>query len=158
MFPAIRLGFVVAPPWALPALVAAKNATDWHSAIPVQAAVAGFIHDGHLTRHIRRMRRIYRDRRDRLLTLLERDLGDALTVVPSFYGMHVAVIARESVDCEAVSDALAGRGIMLHSLARYFLGPTTCSGFIIGYAAAEPDMLELAVRALAEEMLRFGAH
>jgi GntR family transcriptional regulator/MocR family aminotransferase len=152
MFPAIRLGFLVPPPWALPALVAAKNATDWHSAIPVQAAVAGFIHDGHLTRHIRRVRRIYRDRLSCLRTFLERDLGDAVTVVPSFYGMHVAVVAREGVDCEAVSDALAGRGIMLHSLARYFLGPPACSGFIIGYAAADAETLELAVRALGEEV------
>ena len=40
MFPAIRLGFMVAPAWALPTLVAAKNSTDWHCSIPIQAAVA----------------------------------------------------------------------------------------------------------------------
>ena len=152
MFPSIRLGFVVPPPWALAALVAAKNSTDWHSSIPVQAAVAGFLHDGHLTRHIRRVRRIYRDRRTKLLELIEGRLGDALMVVPSFYGMHVAVVAREEIDCEAVSDSLAERGIMVHSLARYFLGPATRSGFILGYAAADLDVLETAIDAMAEEI------
>ena len=152
MFPAIRLGFVVSPPWALPALVGAKNSTDWHSSVPVQTAVAGFIHDGHLTRHIRRVRRIYRDRRDRLLGLLERQLGEALAVVPSFYGMHVTAIAREGIDCEAVSEALAARGIMIHSLARYFLGPATRSGFILGFAAADSGALEATVKAIAEEL------
>lgn len=152
MFPAIRLGFVVSPPWALPALVRAKNSTDWHSSVPVQAAVAGFIHDGHLTRHIRRVRRIYRDRRDRLLGLLERQVGEALMVVPSFYGMHVTAIAREGIDCEAVSESVAARGIMIHSLARYFLGPPTRSGFILGFAAADSTALEAAVEALAEEV------
>jgi len=152
MFPAIRLGFVVSPSWALPALVAAKNSMDWHSSIPVQAAVAGFIHDGHLTRHIRHVRRIYRDRRDRLLELMAQRLGDVLTVVPSFYGMHIATVARDDIDCEAASDALGGRGIMIHSLARYFLGPPTRSGFIVGYAAADSGALEKAVEAIAEEV------
>lgn len=152
MFPAIRLGFIVSPRWGLEALVAAKNATDWHSSIPIQAAVASFIHDGHLTRHIRRVRRIYRERRDRLLELIEQRLGNVLMVVPSFYGMHVAAVARGEIDCEAVSEALAARGIMIHSLARYFLGPATRSGFIIGYAAAHSEALEIAVNALAEEL------
>jgi GntR family transcriptional regulator/MocR family aminotransferase len=152
MFPAIRLGFIVSPSWALPTMVAAKNSSDWHSSLPVQAAVAAFIHEGHLARHIARVRRIYRDRRSRLLELLQQRLGDALTVVPSFYGMHVAAVARDGIDCEAVSKALAERGIMIHSLARYFLGAVTRSGFIIGYAAANASDLETAVIAMAEEV------
>ncbi len=154
MFPAIRLGFVVSPPWALPALVAAKNSMDWHSSIPIQAAVAGFIHDGHLTRHIRHVRRIYGDRRDRVIELLKQHLGGALSVVPSFYGMHVAAVTGEGVDCEVVSENLGQRGIMVHSLARYFLGPATRSGFIIGYAAADSEQLETAVKAMADELKR----
>ena len=152
MFPGIRLGFTVAPRWAIPALVAAKNATDWHNPVPIQAAVAEFIEDGHLARHIRRVRRIYRERRDLLLELLDRRLGRQLEVIPSFYGMHVAAIARGGVDCEAISDSLARRGVMVHGLARYFLGPASRSGFIIGYAAAGPESLRNAVDAIAEEM------
>ena len=124
---------------------------DWHSSIPVQVAVSGFIRDGHLTRHIRRVRRIYRERRERLLDLLHDQLGGSLTAVPSFYGMHVAVVAHDGIDCEAASAALAERGIMIHSLARYFLGPATCAGFIIGFAAADSQMLEAAVGAIAHE-------
>jgi GntR family transcriptional regulator/MocR family aminotransferase len=152
MFPAIRLGFVVPPLWALPTLVAAKNATDWHSSMLVQAAVAGFIRDGHLARHIRRVRRIYRDRRDHLITLLERRLGDVLAVVPSFYGMHVAAVARDGIDCEAASESLAARGIMIHSLARYFLGPAYRSGFIIGYGNADLGDLDAAIAGLGAEL------
>jgi len=154
MFPAIRLGFAVSPPWALPALVAAKNSSDWHSSVPIQAAVAAFINEGHLARHIARVRRIYRDRRARLLELVQERLDDALAIVPSFYGMHVAAIAREGIDGEAVSDALTKRGIMIHSLARYFLGTAARSGFIIGYAAADASVLETAVSAIAEEVAR----
>ena len=153
MFPSLRLGFLVPPAWALPALVAAKNATDWHCSIPVQAAVARFIVDGHLARHIRRVRRIYRDRRTLLLDLIDRHLGQDLTVVPSFYGMHIAVLARRELDCEAISHRLSRRGILIHSLDRYFAGTPAQRGFVIGYAAADHDELKRAVNSLAETAL-----
>jgi len=150
MFPAIRLGFLIAPQWAMPALVAAKNASDWHNPVPVQAAVDAFIRDGHLTRHIGRVRRIYRSRRDHLLELLATRLGGELTAIPSYYGMHVAALARPGVDCDSASAALAARGIMVHSLARYHLGPQTRSGFIIAFAAADREEIEMAVSAMAD--------
>lgn len=154
MLPAIRLGFLVAPGWALPALVAAKNASDWHCSTPIQMAVGAFIRDGHLSRHIRRVRRTYLDRRDHLIGLLKTRLGNALTVIPSFYGMHLSAITDGCIDCEAVSNALATRGVMIHSLARYHLGPAERSGFIIGYAAVDLNSLEAVTKALAEEILK----
>lgn len=154
MFPSLRLGFLVPPGWALPALVTAKNSTDWHSSVPVQAAVARFILDGHLARHIRCVRRIYRDRRELLLDLLDQRLGQQLRVVPSFYGMHVATLARKKIDCEAISRALSARGILIHSLDRYFVGPPAQTGFVIAYAAADSHQLRLAVDALADEVLK----
>lgn len=154
MLPAIRLGFLVAPGWALPALVAAKNASDWHCSTPIQMAVGAFIRDGHLSRHIRSVRRRYLDRRDHLIGLLKARLGNALMVIPSFYGMHLSAITDGCIDCEAVSNALATRGVMIHSLARYHLGPAERSGFIIGYAAVDLNSLEAATKALAEEILK----
>jgi GntR family transcriptional regulator/MocR family aminotransferase len=151
MFPSIRLGFVVMPPWAKPALVLAKNSVDWHCSLPLQLAVANFILDGHLARHVRRARRIYRERRSHLLRLLKEQLNE-LTVVPSFYGMHIAARARAEIDCEAVSMRLAERGIMIHSLDRYFLGQQRQSGFVLGYASAGSEALTLALQSLADEM------
>jgi GntR family transcriptional regulator/MocR family aminotransferase len=154
MFPAKRLGFLVPPGWLLPALIKAKNSTDWHCSIPIQAATARFIADGHLARHIRRVRRIYRERQEHLVELLQKRLEDALRVVPSFYGMHIAALARKPFDCEEVSRALSGRGIMIHSLERYFVGSPPPSGFVIAYAAADKAQLERAVDALVDELSR----
>lgn len=156
MFPSLRLGFLVPPRWARSALVMAKNSADWHCSVPVQAAVGRFILDGHLARHIRRVRRIYRDRRSLVLDLLDQHLGRFLTVVPSFYGMHVSVVARNRIDCEAVSRALARRGILVHSLRRYFIADGALSGFVIAYAAADSNELRLAVDALADEVGSLG--
>lgn len=154
MLPAIRLGFLVAPRWALPALVAAKNASDWHCSSPIQMAVGEFIRDGHLARHIRRVRRIYLDRRDHLIALIERKLGDSLKLVPSVYGMHMSAIVESGIDCDAVCHSLATRGVMIHSLRRYHLGQAERSGFVIGYAAVDLTSLEAAVDALANEIRR----
>jgi len=154
MFPSLRLGFLVPPRWAIQSLVAAKNCTDWHCSIPLQMAVASFVRDGHLARHVRRLRRLYRERRRHISNLLDTHLGGVVDLVPSFYGMHVAAVARTELDCESISEALSRRGVMIHSLDRYFLGPKTASGFVISYAAADPAALDLAVEALAEEISR----
>ena len=148
MLPALRLGFVVVPPWALPAMVAAKNCLDWHCAVPLQLTVASFIADGHLARHVRKMREIYRARRDRVLTLLKEDLHEWLEPLPSFCGMHVAAVAHTSRDLDAVTTALGGRQVKLHALSRYYLGRPTHSGFIIGYGAADLNEISLGLSSL----------
>jgi DNA-binding transcriptional MocR family regulator len=66
--------------------------------------------------------------------------------------MHIAALARKKIDCEAISHALARRGILIHSLDRYFVGPTAQTGFVIAYAAADKQQLKVAVDALAEEV------
>src|SRR6185437_5755169 len=106
MLPALRLGFVVAPGWALRTLIAAKNCVDWHCSTPLQMGVAAFIAGGHLARHVRRMRHIYKQRRHLLLTALTADLGRWLEPIPSFYGMHIAAIARTPMNLDRVTDAL----------------------------------------------------
>ena len=161
MLPALRLGFVVAPPWALPALVAAKNCLDWHCPVPIQLAVASFIADGHLARHVRKMREIYRVRRERVLKLLDEDLREWLEPLPSFCGMHVAAVARGVRDLDAVTATLLSRQVKLHALSRYYIGEPTQSGLIIGYGAV--DLSEIShglaeLRAvLADSASRFRA-
>jgi hypothetical protein len=55
--------------------------------------------------------------------------------VPSFYGMHVAATARESVDLERLTDSLLRQDVKIHSLKRYFLGPPTHAGLVFGFGA-----------------------
>jgi GntR family transcriptional regulator/MocR family aminotransferase len=152
MLSALRLGFIVAPDWALRTLVAAKNCLDWHCSTPVQMGVAGFIAEGHLAHHVRKMRALYKQRRQLLLHTLEKELGPWLEPIPSFYGMHVAAAARCAADLEAVTEALARNNVKLHTFSRYYLGPQTQTGLIFGYGAVDlPQMkqgLSLLRRAL----------
>jgi GntR family transcriptional regulator/MocR family aminotransferase len=135
LFPEIRLGFIVAPPWALEALVAAKQDSDLHSPFLVQHTLAAFIAEGHLARHIRKMRSVYCQRRQRLLDGLHRDFAGWLDPIPSFAGLHVAALLRHSEDAEEVVKRARDRGVGVSSVGRYCIGRPDTQGLIFGYGA-----------------------
>ncbi|HEX4599585.1 MAG TPA: PLP-dependent aminotransferase family protein [Burkholderiaceae bacterium] len=137
LLPALRLGFLAAPAWAMRALVSAKNCLDWHCSTPIQMGVAGFISEGLLTNHVRKMRETYRQRRRLLVSCLQRDFGNWLDPIPSSYGMHVAAVARTGLDLDQVAQALAADNVKVHTLSRYFLGPPTRTGLVLGYGAVD---------------------
>ena len=62
--PALRLGYIVVPPRLADAFVAARGVVDRHGASLDQIALARFIDEGQLARHIRRMRALYAERQD----------------------------------------------------------------------------------------------
>jgi GntR family transcriptional regulator/MocR family aminotransferase len=148
MFPALRLGFVVAPEWAMRALVTAKNCADWHCPMPLQGAVAAFINEGHLTRHVRRMRGLYRQRRDLMLDVLGEKMSAWLAPIPSSYGMHITAKAVAPIDCDRLAEALQVRGVTLHSLGRYYLGPQSTAGLVLNYGCVDPAGLRRGLSAL----------
>jgi GntR family transcriptional regulator / MocR family aminotransferase len=154
MLPSLRLGFIVAPDWAMPTLVAAKNALDWHCSTPLQVTVAAFIAEGHLSRHVRRMRDLYGRRRDLLRRNLDGPLATWFEPIPSFYGMHATALAQPGVDVEKAATQLLGEGIRIHTLDRYFLGPPAHAGLVFGFGAAEPAQLVLGIEKLCRVLSR----
>jgi len=149
MLPALRLGFIVAPEWAMRTLVAAKNCMDWHCSTPIQMGVAAFIAEGHLARHVRRMRGIYRQRRQLLLELLRTDFAQWLQPIPSTYGMHVGAFARKPLDLDGTTDELLRGNVKLHTFSRYHLGQPPRTGLIFGYGCVDRAQIKRGLAALA---------
>jgi GntR family transcriptional regulator/MocR family aminotransferase len=154
MLPSLRLGFIVVPDWARRTLVAAKNCLDWHCSTPLQTGVSAFIAEGHLARHVRKMRQIYGKRRHLLCALLERDFSDWLEPIPSLYGMHVAAWARNGADLDAAVQAIAGRSVKIHTLGRYHLQAPSRAGLVFGYGAVDPAGIEQGLVALRAALVR----
>ncbi len=154
MLPALRLGFIVAPNWALRSLISAKNCMDWHCPTPVQMGVARFIAEGHLERHVRRLRRIYKERREVILDCLRSDLRRWLTPIPSCYGLHVAAESRNRRDMDRVSETLLREQIKVHAFSRYYLGAPAKAGLIFGYGAVDPAQIRQGLSALRRELSR----
>jgi GntR family transcriptional regulator/MocR family aminotransferase len=142
MLPSLRLGFVVVPEWARRTVVAAKNCLDWHCSTPLQTGVSAFIAEGHLARHVRKMRQIYKKRRQLLHELLKRDFADWLEPIPSLYGMHVAAWARDGIDLKAAVETLTDSPVRIHTLGRYYFGPAPRPGLVFGYGAVDLPEIE----------------
>jgi GntR family transcriptional regulator/MocR family aminotransferase len=154
MLPSLRLGFIVAPAWAMRTLVAAKNALDWHCSTPLQVTVAAFIADGHLLRHVRKMRHLYGHRRELLRRGFDGPLGKWFKPIPSFYGMHTTAMARPGVDVENAATRVLRDGIKIHTLDRYYVGAPTRDGLVFGYGAAGLDQLALGMEKLCQVLYR----
>ena len=140
LFPALRLGFVVTPPWARAALVRARELADWHGPVLGQEALAAFIAEGHLARHIRKMRKIYGARRTVLLDALARHCAGRLEAIPSDAGLHLSAWLHGDTRDHTVVERAAAAGITLPPLSRYALDPN---------APGAPDVPELQKNGLA---------
>jgi len=148
MLPALRLGFVVAPQWAMPALTMAKNGLDWHCPTLTQMAVARFIAEGHLARHVRKLRDVYRKRRDLIEAILRTDFPQELSPMQSHYGMHVAAFATHAKQLKRVTSQLLGSNVQLHTFERYFFGTPTSEGLVFGYGAVDLNGIEQGLKVL----------
>jgi GntR family transcriptional regulator/MocR family aminotransferase len=137
LFPAIRLGFVVAPRWAQRALGAAKQYADWHCAVLEQEALAAFINEGHLARHVRKMREIYGARRKTLLDALAADFEPWLTPLASAAGLHLSAAAAPSVDDDALVERAIQSGVGISSTRSYHMGRVSKLGIVFGYGTID---------------------
>jgi GntR family transcriptional regulator / MocR family aminotransferase len=153
LFPGLRLGFVVPPAWALPALLAAKQIADWHGPILAQDTLTAFIAEGHLARHIRRMRQVYGERRSILLEALGRHCRDRLVPIPGEVGLHLAARLVGPVEAGAVVAAAAARGIKLQALQGYAEKVKgAANGLAFGLGLIEADRIDAGIRELAKVM------
>lgn len=70
LMPSLRVGFVIAPPPLHQRLVSLRRAADLCGSLFLQRALADFLHNGGMRRHLRRVLPIYRERRDAMLGAL----------------------------------------------------------------------------------------
>ncbi|MDX3229518.1 PLP-dependent aminotransferase family protein [Streptomyces sp. ME19-01-6] len=139
MLPSLRIGFLVAPAPLRDALRAAKYVTDWSTSFPTQAALARFIDDGLLARHIRRMRQEYAARHELITTGLAERFAGRLDVVPSSAGLHVTAYATGDLD-ELATRARTS-GVALYTLPEVAMSRSVRPGLVFGYGAiAAPDI------------------
>jgi GntR family transcriptional regulator/MocR family aminotransferase len=151
LFPALRLGYLVAPPWLLPALAMAKELADWHCDVPAQDTLAAFIAEGHLARHVRKMRKVYAERRAVLLEALARH---GLPAWPSDAGLHLSAKLPRQVRAAPLIERAAAEGIRLEGLDGYAFGRGVPGGLVFGYGMIEAGRIGEAVKRVATLLLR----
>jgi GntR family transcriptional regulator / MocR family aminotransferase len=147
LFPGLRLGYVVAPPWLQEPFIAAKWITDRHASALEQSVMADFIAEGHFARHLRRMQRVYSERRQALVDSLARWTSRHLALLPSLAGLHVAGFLPRGFDVEELVQRAYEAGVGLYSIAPFYLGRPR-PGLIFGYAGCTVTAIEEGARRL----------
>ncbi|MDX8527067.1 PLP-dependent aminotransferase family protein [Mesorhizobium sp. MSK_1335] len=149
LFPALRLGFMVLPPELAGPIVNALSTTGQFAPLLLQAALADFITEGHMSRHLKRMRRIYAQRRQLFREIVTERLRDEITLSPAEAGIQVVGYLREGIDDIEVSQAAARRAINVSPLSKYFQNTAPTQGLVLGYAACDAAQMRDGVERLA---------
>ncbi|TPJ30821.1 PLP-dependent aminotransferase family protein [Mesorhizobium sp. B2-7-2] len=149
LFPALRLGFMVLPPELAGRIVNALSTTGQFAPLLLQAALADFITEGHMSRHLKRMRRIYAQRRQLFRDIVTERLRDEITLSPAEAGIQVVGYLKEGIDDIEVSQAAARRAINVSPLSKYFQNTAPTQGLVLGYAACDAAQTRDGVERLA---------
>ena len=152
MFPALRIGYLVLPP-GLTAIASGMAELTWPGHAIEQEALADFISRGNLIAHVRRMKRLYGERRTELIRSLERHLGSSIQVVGSAGGLQLTVLLDPALGVSdlRVSDAAAAQGLSIRPLSIYTMPDERSSamnGFMLGFAAVPVSDIDDAVKRL----------
>ncbi|HUM13434.1 MAG TPA: PLP-dependent aminotransferase family protein [Myxococcaceae bacterium] len=149
LFPALRLGYLVLPGPLVDRVAALRSMTIRHPPVLDQAVLAAFIAEGHLGRHVRRMREVYAERRAVLYEAAARQLGEALALSPVEAGLQTSGLLGPGLRAEAVVRAAAEQDVEVTALGREWRGRFRGEGLLLGFAAVRTEEIRRGVDVLA---------
>jgi GntR family transcriptional regulator/MocR family aminotransferase len=147
--PGFRLGWLILPPELLEPFTQAKLLADRGSPILDQLTFADFLSRGEFDRHLRRMRPLYRSRRDALLTALAHHLPQ-LEPAGIAAGLHLVAWLPQELDEATVIAAAAREGVAVAGLSSYRLSPAPRGGLIFGYSNLNQQAIADGITRLAQ--------
>ena len=143
--PSIRISYMVLPP----ALMAQfrKTLGFYSCTVPSfeQHTLARFLERGYFEKHINRMRKYYKTRRDRVLAALS-PLQDRITIQEQDAGLHFIAKVNTTLADKTLVEQLDLAGIRVRALSGYYQGPAPLSAdhcLVVNYAGLTDDQLTL---------------
>ncbi|MFF9327197.1 PLP-dependent aminotransferase family protein [Streptomyces sp. NPDC014776] len=152
--PALRIGWLIAPPAYRAALTDVKRFTDLGNAVLPQLALARLMDSGDLERHLRLLRGRHRRRRDAMIDALGTHLPGAL-VHGAAAGLHLTVTYPAPVPDTALATAALAHGVKCHPLSWHRQHPGR-PGLVLGYAATPPGAITEGVAILGKLLRRLS--
>ncbi|MYM22645.1 aminotransferase class I/II-fold pyridoxal phosphate-dependent enzyme [Duganella sp. FT135W] len=145
MFPEMRIGYLIAPPAIAKAAVMVKRLTDWHSNTMVQYALAKFIADGNLLRHVRRVQTIYAQRREKIQAVFGTALAQWFELLPTNAGFHMVALAKRDINIGELIARARADNIGLYSLRDFYYEAAPPAGLFLGYGSVDANAIEPAL-------------
>src|SRR5262245_30506346 len=119
LYPSLRLGYIVAPEALIDPLVKIRSTMDQHSSAIDQATLARFITEGFFLSHIKRMRKIYAERREVFVKQFIELLGDRFILQVPEGGLNMVAWLKCEQDFEAISRVTLQIGVKPSPLSFY---------------------------------------
>lgn len=152
MFPGMRLGYMVLPETLVDLFKKYKRFVDGGLSGPQQIAMGFFIKEGGYNRHLRRMRKLYKARKEVLDQLMQQSFSDFL-LVPSDGGMHSVYLLDALHNDQEICEKANASGLGVRPLSAYQrpIGNRAIkSGLILGYAGTSIEKMSSGVQTLRQ--------
>ncbi len=151
--PSIRISYMVLPDGLLRRF--RENLNFYGCTVPSfeQYTLARFLSEGHFEKHINRMRKFYKSRRNRVISLLKNcPFAEKLTILEQDAGLHFLLKVETELSDEALLSRLAEAGIRIHALSHYYHGhPGEHEHhLVVNYAGLDEEVLANVLQTLPE--------
>jgi GntR family transcriptional regulator/MocR family aminotransferase len=154
--PSLRLGYVVAPEQLVDSFVKIRSAMDQHSSPIEQATLARFITEGFFLSHIKRMRKIYADRRDFFIKQFNELLGDRFTLQVPEAGLNIVAWLKREEDFSMIKRITSDIGVRPSALSFFCIEAELKPAFVFGFAAWTPTQIRESLVKLASALKNHG--
>ena len=153
LFPALRLGYLICPPWMTNAFTTGQTLLSQNVSPVQQQVLARFMRDGSFNAHIRKMRTLYRQRRDMLVESLTRHASDLFELQPCQAGMHLIGWLRNRTVADAqAADAIWASGVDCLPVSIYCHRQVLRPGIMFGFACAAENAMDSHAASVAESV------
>jgi len=151
MFPSLRLGFLVLPEALLASVQAPLEEMLRGGHRHEQLAMADFIESGQFSRHLGRMRRLYRDRQQALRLALTRHLKVPHEIDGGYCGLHLTVRLPPRFDDRRIAAEALRHQLAPVALSSFALQPLPSdNGLVLGYGNTSAELFEPLVKRLSQ--------
>jgi GntR family transcriptional regulator/MocR family aminotransferase len=154
--PSLRLGYVVAPEPLIDSFVKIRSAMDQHSSPIDQATLARFITEGFFLSHIKRMRKLYGERRDFFIRQFNELLGDYFTLQVPEAGLNVVAWLKRDQDFQKIRQITLDIGVRPSPLSFFSVQAKLKPAFVFGFAAWTPAQIRQSLVRLASALRNGG--
>ena len=152
LFPSLRLGYVVLPTSLVNYFLGFRLRTDLQNSTIDQAVLCEFIEDGHLARHLRRMRNLYAGRLAALIEGGKQHLSGLLELSDVRAGLYTIGFLKNGMASRRAEKLAAQRGIEVLAVDRFTLRRPDPGGLLLGFAAFDETAIRQSLIRLAQAL------
>ena len=154
LFPSLRIGYLVLPPSLISLFARAKWLSDRSLPSLEQQVLTDFIEQGHIDRHIRKMRSLYDLRRQALVQGLKANFGEKAKILGEKAGLHLMVRLQTHLTDEEIIQRAARVGVGMMSAQPSYLNANCAGEFIFGYSELRQEQIQQGISRVAQVLTK----